>query len=553
MTSICFDADVTFLPAGAGAIARTVGDRLRETTSVLDFIPPSLHSAILDYSSTADVSAYIQSAVDAVYARGGGLIEFPHGMFNVSGVFLKNGVGLAGKGAPGTFGYANNPPTRKTVFQAVTSGWMVELPDSSAVTAGVVGIDFRGRGAAVGAKGVRIGVGTYWCFIKNCQFDNFSSQAFVLAGLVAVAEDILITNCLLTTPTAKTGLYEISGTDNYCDRVESAGSSGTVTHASNLYVCAAAVTGHNNTFHNCIAETADVGFHVTGHWNKFTGSRADLNWGHGWEISGHSNMFAASHSHCNGKATTNTYDNVIVSGFANSFAAFQSTLIGAPIPRYSLRDTMNGDNHKNVYGSECQWGMDYGTATFNLNEFAGGAMQVPNGPRKTFAALDATPSVLHYGRFITANVSATTIADFDDALPGQEIWVLCNDANTTVQSGTNIFTANRATKKLVGGQWYGFVYESGTWYEIACDQAFRASATYDPPNIAGPGQASTTVAVPGAALGDAATATFSLDLQLVELSAYVSAADTVTCLFKNGTAGAIDLGSGMLKVAVRPG
>lgn len=73
------------------------------------------------------------------------------------------------------------------------------------------------------------------------------------------------------------------------------------------------------------------------------------------------------------------------------------------------------------------------------------------------------------------------------------------------------------------------------------------SATYNPPSIAAVGQATTTVSVPGAALGDIAMSSFSLDLQGIELSAYVSAVDTVTCLFKNGTAGAIDLGSGTLR------
>lgn len=76
------------------------------------------------------------------------------------------------------------------------------------------------------------------------------------------------------------------------------------------------------------------------------------------------------------------------------------------------------------------------------------------------------------------------------------------------------------------------------------------SATYDPPNIGSGAQASTTVTVTGAALGQFAIATFSLDTQLIELSANVTAADTVTVLFKNGTGGAIDLASGTLSVRV---
>jgi len=76
------------------------------------------------------------------------------------------------------------------------------------------------------------------------------------------------------------------------------------------------------------------------------------------------------------------------------------------------------------------------------------------------------------------------------------------------------------------------------------------SLSFNPPSLPGAGQSSATVSVPGAALGDIAMASFSLDLHGVELSAYVSAADTVTCLFKNGTASPVDLGSGLLRVRV---
>jgi hypothetical protein len=72
------------------------------------------------------------------------------------------------------------------------------------------------------------------------------------------------------------------------------------------------------------------------------------------------------------------------------------------------------------------------------------------------------------------------------------------------------------------------------------------SATYDPPNIANNAQAQTTVTVTGAALGNYAIATFSLDLQGMVINASVSAPDTVTVTIRNNTGGAIDLASGTL-------
>jgi hypothetical protein len=75
------------------------------------------------------------------------------------------------------------------------------------------------------------------------------------------------------------------------------------------------------------------------------------------------------------------------------------------------------------------------------------------------------------------------------------------------------------------------------------------SATYDPPSIGAGLSATTTITVTGAALGDKFIASFSLSLAGLNLNAYVSAANTVTCLFSNPTAGAIDLASGTLSVS----
>lgn len=72
------------------------------------------------------------------------------------------------------------------------------------------------------------------------------------------------------------------------------------------------------------------------------------------------------------------------------------------------------------------------------------------------------------------------------------------------------------------------------------------SKVFDWPSIAAAGQSTTTVTVTGAAFGDFAGCTMNIDLQAMRLTAYISAADTVTAVLTNGTAGAIDLGSGTL-------
>lgn len=76
-----------------------------------------------------------------------------------------------------------------------------------------------------------------------------------------------------------------------------------------------------------------------------------------------------------------------------------------------------------------------------------------------------------------------------------------------------------------------------------------ATTTWDPANVAAGAQVSTTVTVTGAALGDEVTCSFNLDLQLMQLTGYVSAANTVTVILRNGTAGGINLASGTLRAS----
>ena len=77
------------------------------------------------------------------------------------------------------------------------------------------------------------------------------------------------------------------------------------------------------------------------------------------------------------------------------------------------------------------------------------------------------------------------------------------------------------------------------------------SAAYDPPSLADGAGVTTTVTSTGAALGDAVTAvSFSNDLQGITLTAWVSAANTVSVRFQNETGGTLDLASGTLRVRV---
>lgn len=84
----------------------------------------------------------------------------------------------------------------------------------------------------------------------------------------------------------------------------------------------------------------------------------------------------------------------------------------------------------------------------------------------------------------------------------------------------------------------------------ALPTSFTGSATFDPGSLIDAAGVTTTVTVTGAALGDFALASFSLDLQGITVTAYVSAANTVAVRFQNETGGTIDLLSGTLSARV---
>ncbi|MHC4292657.1 MAG: hypothetical protein ACYSTX_00050 [Planctomycetota bacterium] len=78
----------------------------------------------------------------------------------------------------------------------------------------------------------------------------------------------------------------------------------------------------------------------------------------------------------------------------------------------------------------------------------------------------------------------------------------------------------------------------------------KGSATWDPGNIVDGNEEATTVTVTGAALGDYAIASFSLDVADLVLDAQVTAANTVTCVLANNTGGAVNLASGTVYIRV---
>lgn len=87
----------------------------------------------------------------------------------------------------------------------------------------------------------------------------------------------------------------------------------------------------------------------------------------------------------------------------------------------------------------------------------------------TFTSGDTTPSVRGGEVFIASNSAATTITNFDDAQPGQEITLLAGNANTTVQYNANIYLAGSVNFAMPDNGVLRLLRNPANtaWYEIA--------------------------------------------------------------------------------------
>ena len=89
------------------AIARDVNSRLGDTINALDYIPVNLHAAIRNYTSTVDVTAYVQAACVAANAGivagagPGGTVYFPNGRYNITKVGIRD-TWIEGQSRDGT-------------------------------------------------------------------------------------------------------------------------------------------------------------------------------------------------------------------------------------------------------------------------------------------------------------------------------------------------------------------------------------------------------------------------------------------------------------------
>ncbi|MCH2129056.1 MAG: hypothetical protein MK179_07915 [Pirellulaceae bacterium] len=142
------DADSLSFKRSTEASVRTVGDRLRDSVSILDFIPPEEHEAIARRSSTYDCTPDFQTAHDfCVKSRQTLLI--PAGKYTLESPVTGVMISMRGDGANNT-----------TIHGTFRSGYMFDFtgsrPYRSIRDLEFVGGGPNGRGRYGGAGAIRI-------------------------------------------------------------------------------------------------------------------------------------------------------------------------------------------------------------------------------------------------------------------------------------------------------------------------------------------------------------------------------------------------------------
>lgn len=155
--------------------------------------------------------------------------------------------------------------------------------------------------------------------------------------------------------------------------------------------------------------------------------------------------------------------------------------------------------------------------------------------------------LLNYLSGIAADLSVLVVAD-----------TITNGVTDMAPSENAVYDALATRDATIAALAASLATLSGTVAALATTVATKIStaltltgtATYDPPSLADGAGTTTTVTVTGAVLGDVASASFSLDTSGITITAWVSAADTVSVRFQNESGGVLDIASGTLKAAV---
>jgi hypothetical protein len=585
---------VGYLPSGTGAVATNVQSKLREMVSRADFpagaggdtdylnfvkanplTVPRLDKlrefvSVKDFGAVGDGvtddTVAIQNAINAK-----GFVFIPAGTYRVtSTITLNSGTHLVGAGRSNTT--INSTIVGASLFNTTaSSAAFIYVGDMKLVGNGLTGAS--GSGHAINFIDPAIGSGSFtpqnsllerlWItgfkgldVCTNSASPTISSAAIIMYDTLAVTcRNVVIGNCghgfyLRQTQNCRLEDCVVDGVTKYallsyqsdnlivarCDLID-AGDGVTEAGYPNATFGSGIVVS-NEDFNFVLRDSKIKNNRAGGQTIRlmFTeGAVIDSNWIRADAITDvqHKGIYA---ERCSGLRINNNV-------FDPGLTAFSATRKYEQIELYNSQtnETFHASIEGNVFGDVAGMNIAY-------NIKVGG-----NANTRSYQV------VIRNNKFgYRAARSAACVIDADVVLASCA--VRCSEivanthyapANVTRSLGYQATTVTLAENRVGPNEFRANTGTITAEYSGITESLLEGSATYDPPSLVDGAGTSTTVTVTGAALGDFAEASFSRDLQGITVTAWVSAADTVSVRFQNETGGPIDLASGTLRARIR--
>lgn len=484
---------IGYKQGNSGTLPYTVYARLSTVLNLFDFIPAEKHDAIVNFTSTEDLSSYVQAAIDSANTMGGATIHCPAGQYYLN-VKTKPNVILVGargpsvrRAMPWAFSVSANPGS--TRFRNFANDWIISSATASQsdVTSrsfGIIGIDFDAKDATNSTGGVRLR-GPEIC-VKSCSFYGFQDQGLEASGNIGLFEDLIANECLKNRVRSDyVGTIEISGaSDCQIHRLEGNAQVkglGSITNAA-PYICGIKIAGNNHYVSALMGEISETGIYISASsvHHKMWGCRADNNVGPGYLINGV--MMDTCHSYNNSRTGDGLY-----SGFEALPGA--TRIMASNCLAWTDNAPVDGTGQQRLH----KYGYDFAVVDylslrlkpwvdqcFSYGHSLGwinspptyGLQYTPTiGRLSVTSNATTTPNVDGVSVIAINTTSLSQITGLDGGMIGQQVDIYLNASATVTLVNSSSFLVNNladhADKNMRVGQVYRFVKTAtNIWREV---------------------------------------------------------------------------------------
>lgn len=484
---------VDYKHGNSGTLAYSLHSRLSTVLNLFDFIPAAKHDAIVNFTSTEDLSSYVQAAIDSANTMGGATIHCPAGQYYLN-VKTKPNVILVGargpsvrRAMPWAFSVSANPGS--TRFRNFANDWIISSATASQsdVTSrsfGIIGIDFDAKDATNSTGGVRLR-GPEIC-VKSCSFYGFQDQGLEASGNIGLFEDIIANECLKNrVRTDYVGTIEISGaSDCQIHRLEGNAQVKGLNSITNAapYICGIKIAGNNHYVSALMGEISETGIYISASsvHHKMWGCRADNNVGPGYLINGV--MMDTCHSYNNSRTGDGLY-----SGFEALPGA--TRIMASNCLAWTDNAPVDGTGQKRLH----KYGYDFAVVDylslrlkpwvdqcFSYGHSLGwinspptyGLQYTPTiGRLSVTSNATTTPNVDGVSVIAINTTSLSQITGLDGGMIGQQVDIYLNASATVTLVNSSSFLVNNladhADKTMRVGQVYRFIKTAtNIWREV---------------------------------------------------------------------------------------